>query len=178
MAGIPIEKRFYLDETGACLNLSPLYGRSKRGQPVYDVKPTYSNGKINTIAVLTKEGIKAPYSYTTPLTASIFIHYLDNCLIPVLTDGQTIIMDNLSVHTAKIVKGHLNKKGIKYLYLPAYSPELNPIEEAFSKIKNYIKKQKARTLDKLESVIKDAFGVITKNDASGYFNHAFEFSNL
>ena len=178
LADIPPDKRFYLDETGTYLNLSPLYGRSKCGLPVYDVKPTHSLEKLNTIAILTEDGIKAPYTYSTSLTASLFIYYLDTYVVPILTDNQTIIMDNLPVHHAKIVKDYLNEKQINVLYLPAYSPELNPIEEAFSKIKNYIKKQKAWTIDKLKRVLKDAFNIITKNDACNYFNHSFEFSNL
>ena len=178
LADIPPEKRFYLDETGTYLNLSPIYGRSLCGEPLYDVKPTHSGGTINTIAILSEDGILAPYSYTTTMTSSVFIEYLDIHVLPILTNGQTLIMDNLKVHHAKNVKAYLNEKGINVLYLPAYSPELNPIEEAFSKIKNYIKRKKAWTLNKLESVIKDAFNTITKDDARGYFNHAFQFSNL
>ena len=178
LAEIPTKNRFYLDETGTYLNLTPLYGRSKCGEPVYDEKPTHSSGTINTIAILSEDGILAPYSYTTTMTSSVFIEYLDIHVLPILTNGQTLIMDNLKVHHAKNVKAYLNEKGINVLYLPAYSPELNPIEEAFSKIKNYIKRKKAWTLNKLESVIKDAFNTITKDDARGYFNHAFQFSNL
>lgn len=127
---------------------------------------------------MTEDGIKAPYTYTTTLTASVFIRYLDTHILPILTNEQTLIMDNHPVHHAKVVKKYLHEKAINVLYLPAYSPELNPIEEAFSKIKNYIKKQKAWTVDKLKYVIKDAFNIITENDAYGYFNHALQFSQL
>ena len=81
-------------------------------------------------------------------------------------------MDNHPVHHAGSVQDYLKKNNIKFLYLPPYSPDLNPIEEAFSKIKQYIKKQKARTVDKLLNVIKEALDTITPKDINGYFNHA------
>ena len=84
-------------------------------------------------------------------------------------------MDNHPVHRAIAVQEYLDTNKIKYLYTPTYSPELNPIEEAFSKIKNYIKKKKARTVSDLLNVIKDALNMITPGDASGYFNHAAQF---
>ena len=127
---------------------------------------------------MTEDGIKAPYTYTTTLTSSVFIRYLDTYVVPILNNEQTLIMDNHPVHHAKVVKEYLNEKKINVLYLPAYSPELNPIEEAFSKIKNYLKKKKARTVDRLKYHIEDAFNSITKSDARGYFNHASKFSLL
>jgi len=169
------EKRFYLDETGSCLNMTPLYGRSRQGKRVYDKKPTNSGTRVNTVAILSEEGIKAQYNYTDSLTAELFIFYLATFVLPILIDGQTVILDNHPVHHAKIVQNYLKQNNIKFLYLPPYSPELNPIEEAFSKIKQYIKKQKARTVDKLLNVIKEALNTITRNDVNGYFNHAAEF---
>jgi transposase len=175
LESIPPEKRFYLDETGSCLNMSPLYGRSFQGERVYDKRPTHPGKRINTAAVLTKEGIKAQYSYMGSLNAKLFVFYLATFVLPCVSDGQTLIMDNHPVHRAGYVQDYLNKNKINFLYLPPYSPDLNPIEEAFSKIKQYIKKQKARTVDKLLNVIKEALNIITPNDANGYFNHAAEF---
>jgi len=172
---IEAEKRFYLDETGSFLNMSPLYGRSSQGERVYDKRPTHPGKRVNTVAILTKEGIKAQYNYLGSLNAKIFIFYLATFILPALIDGQTLIMDNHPVHRAGEVQNYLKQNKIKFLYLPPYSPDLNPIEEAFSKIKQYIKKQKARTVDKLLNVIKEAFNIITPNDANGYFNHAADF---
>jgi len=175
LANIEPEKRFYLDETGSCLNMTPLYGRSQQGKRVYDKRPTNPGTRINTVAVLSEEGIKAQYNYTGSLNADFFITYLNTFVLPILTNGQTLILDNHPVHRAKSVQSFLKQNGIKFLYLPPYSPDLNPIEEAFSKFKQYIKKQKARTVDALLNVIKDALNTITRNDAIGYFNHAAEF---
>jgi transposase len=172
---IELGKRLYLDETGGSLNMAPLYGRSQQGERVYDKKPTYPGTSVSTVAILSEEGIKARHSYTGSLTAKLFVLYLETSVLPILEDGQTLIMDRHPVHRAKIVQSYLKENNIKFLYLPAYSPELNPIEEAFSKIKQYIKKQKARTVDGLLNVLKKAFDIITINDVKGYFNHAAEF---
>lgn len=170
-------KRFYLDETGSCTNMSPLYGRSLVGKKAYDKKPTYPSVTVSTIAILSnEEAIKCRYTYTDSLNTQLFIRYLDTFVLPTLKNDETIIMDNHPVHKSKAVQNYLSENKIKYLYLPPYSPELNPIEEAFSKIKNFIKKQKSRTEDKLLSAIKKAFDSITVTDSMGYFKHASEFS--
>jgi transposase len=169
------DKRFYLDETGSCLNMILLYGRSKIGKRTYDQKPTYPSTTVSTAAILSEEGMKSRYTYTGSLNAKVFIFYLDTYVLPTLKIGQTLIMDRHPVHRAMSVQKYLKENNIKFLFLPAYSPELNPIEEAFSKIKQYIKKQKARTIDELLNVLKNAFELITVNDIAGYFNHAAEF---
>jgi len=155
--------------------MTPLYGRSFQGERVYDERPTNPGQRVNTVAVLSKEGIKAQYSYMGSLNAKLFIPYLESFVLPCMCDGQTLIMDNRPVHRAEAVQDYLNIYKINFLYLPPYSPDLNPIEEAFSKIKQYIKKQKARSVDKLLNVIKETLETITPNDANGYFNHATEF---
>jgi transposase len=169
------DKRLYLDETGSCLNMTPLYGRSQQGERVYDERPTSPGTSVSTVAILSEEGIKAQYTYTESLTAKLFILYLETSVLPILENGQTLIMDRHPVHRAKIIQNYLKQNKVKFLYLPSYSPELNPIEEAFSKIKQFIKKQKARTIDELLKVLKKAFEIITINDVKGYFDHAAEF---
>ena len=154
------------------MNLARQYGRSKSGTPLIDLKPSHSSQTVNTIAILSIEGVQAPYMYTCTLTASFFVDYLKAYVVPLLKNNETLIMDNHRVHHAKIVKQFFEEQGINVLYLPAYSPELNPIEEAFSKVKNYIRKQRAWTLTTLKPVIKNAFDTITKTDAKNYFNHA------
>jgi transposase len=172
---IDSDKRFYLDETGSCLNMSPLYGRSREGERAYDQKPTYPSTTVSTVAILSEDGMNAQFTYTGSLNAKLFILYLDIYVLPSINNNQTLIMDRHPVHCAKSVKKYLKQNNIKFLYLPAYSPDLNPIEEAFSKIKQFIKKQKARTVFDLLKILKKAFEIITKNDAKGYFNHAAEF---
>lgn len=134
-----------------------------------------SGDTVSTVAILSERGITATYTYSSSLTADLFVVYLGKFVLPILEDGQTLIMDRHPVHRSKMVRNYLEKNNIRFLYLPPYSPMLNPIEEAFSKIKQYIKKQKARTINDLMPVLKNAFEIITGNDANGYFNHAAEF---
>ena len=156
--------RLYPDETGSCTNMTPLYGRSLKGEKVYDKKPTHPSSTVSTIAILSsEEGIKCRYTYTGSLTSYLFIRYLDTFVLPVLKNNQTIIMDNHPVHRSKIVQKYLSDNKIKFLYLPPYSPKLNPIEEAFSKIKNFIKKQKSRTKEKLLEVIKKSLVLLSSH---------------
>lgn len=169
------DNRWYIDETGSCLNMTPRYGRSPQGERVYDEKPTDPGVRVNTVAMLSKEGMAASYTYTGSLTAELFILYLETFVLPLWNKEHTLIMDRHPVHRATIVQQYLNKNHINFLYIPPYSPELNPIEEAFSKIKQYIKKQKARTLDEILTVLKKAFSIVTAVDAKGYFEHAAEY---
>lgn len=172
---IPDDNCWYIDETGSCLNMTPLYGRSPQGERVYDQRPTSPGVRVSTVAILSNEGIKANYTYTGSLTAETFILYLDTFVLPLLGKEHTLIMDRHPVHRAESVQNYLKKNNINFLYIPPYSPELNPIEEAFSKINQYIKKQKARTLDDMLNILKKVFSIITINDAKGYFNHAAEY---
>jgi len=146
--------------------MTPRYGRSRQGERVYDEKPTDPGVRVNTVALLSKEGMTASYTYTGSLTAEVFMLYVKTFVLPILGKEHTLIMDRHPVHRAKSVQNYLNKQQIKFLYIPSYSPELNPIEEAFSKIKPFIKKQKARTLK--------AFSIITAGDAEDYFQHTAE----
>lgn len=173
---IEIEDRFYLDETGTCLNMSPDYGYARRGEALYDEKPTHSEIKVNTIAIATSTGMQAEYSYTQTFTAQFFIFYLEVYVLPIIGKNKTLIMDRHPVHTSKEVKEFLKINGVKYLYLPPYSPELNPIEEAFSKIKNYIKRSKPRSLGALLRSIEDGFSTVTVLNILNYFEHSMDFS--
>ncbi len=172
------EDRVYLDEMGSALNMNLEYGRSRQGERVYDGNPTAPGATVNAVAVLTEKGIEAVDTYGGSLTAKRFVLYLDLYLLDLLLGGKVLIMDNHPVHCAKIVRRFLEEHNILYAYLPTYSPELNPIEEAFSKVKHYIRKQKPRTGLDLINTIKDAVKTVTQDDVIGYVNHAEEFLSV
>jgi transposase len=160
---------------GSALNMNLAYGRSKRGEDVYDENPTAPGPTINTVAVLADKGIEGVDMYLGSMTAERFVLYLEIYIIDLIVGGKVLIMDNHPVHTAKIVTEFLDKHKIPYIYLPTYSPELNPIEEAFSKIKHYIRKHKPRTGINLINTINDAIKTVTQDDVIGYVNHSEEF---
>jgi len=137
LEGVAPEDRVYLDETGSSLNLSLDYGRSPKGERVNDEKPTAPGETVSTAAVLTENGIEAECLYFGTLTAKRFITYLEVYVLALLVGGKVLIMDNHPVHCAKAVKRFLEDHNVSFAFLPPYSPELNPIEEAFSKIKHY-----------------------------------------
>ena len=165
----------FLDEFGCELNMTKTHGRSLKGYPVYEEKRTHSSKRLNTIAVLSEKGFETKFSYGVSLDSAIFIYFLEYFILPKYKE-KTIVMDRHPVHYSKEVKKFMNDNEIKYLYLPPYSPELNPIEEAFSKAKGFIKKKKPRTLECLRYIVNKAMETITKTDAENYIEHAAEFS--
>lgn len=156
--------------------MTPTHGRAKKGCRVHEKKSIHASKKANTIALLSEQGFIARYTYITSFTAKTFIFFLKYYVLPSL-NGRTLIMDNHPAHKTELVINFMKENIINYLFLPPYSPELNPIEEAFSKIKRIIKKHKARTVDRLKDVISIAFKSISINDINGFFYHAFSFSN-
>lgn len=151
------------------------YGRSPRGERAYDSKPANPGERMSLVAVLTGDGIQAEYLYRGTLTAKWFVAYLEIYLLAVLKQGKTLIMDNLPVHHAKKVRVFLEGHGISYLFVPPYSPEFNPIEEAFSKIKHSVRRQKPRSLETLEDAMRKAIKTVTADDAINYINHSYDF---
>lgn len=105
-------------------------------------------------------------------TARVFETYVERVLVPSLRTGQVVVMDNLGAHKPKRVKELIERQGCELLYLPAYSPDLNPIEEAFSKIKRFLRKVGARTRDALVEATGRALSAVSSEDARGYFEHA------
>jgi transposase len=165
----------FLDEMGSCLDANPSHGRSPLGERVYDGNPSKPGERLSAVAILTGDGIEAEYLYNGTMTAKRFLAYLDIYLLGILTNGKTLVMDNLPAHHAKKVKAFLVGHNILYLFIPPYSPEFNPIEEAFSKAKQSIRRQKARTPEMLDQAIRNAIKTVTADDAVNYINHSYEF---
>jgi transposase len=158
------------------LNLTLPYGRARRGTRVVEAKPVSRGEPLNTVAVLTEQGLTGQWCYPGTLTARRFIAYLRVYLLPLLRTGKTLILDNHPVHRARQVEAFLKRHRVRYVFLPTYSPELNPIEEAWSKFKQFLKRAKARTLDELSAAMIRAAQTITSEDAQAYFQHAEDFS--
>lgn len=117
------EDRVYLDEMGSTLNMNLDYGWSRRGEGVYDATPAFSEGRVNTIAVLTEKGMEAMDRFTGALTAERFILYLEVFITTgVVFGNRALIMDNHPVHCADKVWEFLEARGIRYIFLPRYSP--------------------------------------------------------
>lgn len=152
------------------------YGRAPRGERVIDERPVSPGETVSTVAVLTEHGLDAQWSDQGPLTAERFVAYLDVYGLPLLLAGKILILDRHPVHRARAVQAFLHRHQVRYVDLPPYSPELNPSEEAWSKVKHVVKREKPRSVDHLLETLHRAAQSITSRDAQGYFQHAEDFS--
>lgn len=165
------EKLVFLDESGVNTNMTRIYGRALGGARSVDKAPL--NTPLNT-TILSSIRINGETSYTTysgGTTKDKFVEYLKNILIPALHDGDIIVMDNMRSHHVKEVSEIINnsEKHLTLLYLPPYSPDFNPIEMMWSKIKSVLRMIKIRNFSMLQNAIKTAFSKITSSDCVGWF---------
>jgi transposase len=160
---------------GANLNHTPLYGRAPKDERVYDDKPVAKGERISMVGALTTSGIEAAFNFSGTMTGILFLYFLEHFLCPLLSEGDYVVMDNASVHKVDNVKNLIEKTGAKLIYLPPYSPELNPIELAWNKMKTHIRKKKARTAEQLYEVYAEALEAITATDSCKFIAHAMGF---
>ena len=160
----------FVDESGMHLNMSRDYARSPKGQRAYSTAPYHPGERTNLIAALSTSGIQAPWLVTGgSVNTATFITYVERILCPTLLPGQVVILDNYSIHTDSKIRELIEDKGCKLHFLPTYSPDFNPIENAFSKIKAHLKQVQATTQEALSHAIKHACYAITLQDVLGWF---------
>jgi len=160
-----------LDESGATTQMTRNYGRAPRGQRVREATPQSHWQTLTIFAALTTRGLEAPMTIPEPTDGDIFLAYVEQMLGPRLRPGQVVIMDNLSAHKVAGVRERIEAAGARLLYLPPYSPDLNPIEEAWSKVKQILRSLKARTSEALENAVAEALNAITTANAIAWFSH-------
>jgi transposase len=152
--GIAPEKLRFIDEMGAKTNMTRLYGRAPMGQRLVDRTPQSHWINITHIGCLTWKEVVAPHAFVGSMTKVLFLDYLRRHLLPLLRKGDIVVMDNLPAHKGKDVEKLVESVGARVLYLPAYSPDLNPIELSFSKLKAVLRKKKIRDVGKLKRFLK------------------------
>jgi transposase len=160
-----------VDESSTNIALTPRYARAPRGKRAYGKAPRNWGKNVTLISSITLEGMGPSMSIEGSSDTESFSLYMRDVLAPRLKAGQIVLMDNLSVHKSKWVRKLIEEKGCQLWLLPSYSPDFNPIEEAFSKVKNLLRKMKARTLEVLFQITGDALLAVSKEDARGYFEH-------
>jgi DDE superfamily endonuclease len=132
---VDAERLVFVDEMGTDVSLSPLYAWSPKGQRTFGSAPRNWGKNVTLLASITREGLGPCLAVEGSTTREVFETYLEHVLAPTLRPGQIVVMDNLSAHKGGRVKEIIEARGCELLYLPPYSPDLNPIEQAFSKIK-------------------------------------------
>ena len=161
----------FVDESSTNIALTPRYARAPRGERARGKAPRNWGKNITLISSVTLEGMGASMSIQGSSDTASFSLYMREILAPSLRRGQIVLMDNLSVHTSGWVRELVEEKGCQLWLLPSYSPDLNPIEEAFSKVKHLLRKAKARTLEALFGATAQALEAVSADDARGYYEH-------
>jgi transposase len=147
------------------------YGRAERGVRVREGSPGGHWRTLTVLSTLTTEGLLATMTIESATDGDVFLAYLDQVLCPRLRPGQVVIMDNLAAHKVAGVQERIARTGAELLYLPPYSPDFNPIEQAWSKLKQLLRSAKARLLDTLEQAIAQALTTVTSHNAHAWFRH-------
>jgi transposase len=163
------QRLFYLDESGAQTNLTRRYGRALRGERLIAAVPAGHWSSLTMVCAISLGGVVAPMVTDGPMNHLIFQGYVDWLLVPQLRPGDTVVMDNLSCHKSPAVTQSIESTGAKLLYLPPYSPDLNPIEKLWSKIKARLRAEAKRTPQTLTKAIGKALRSITLSDCRGFF---------
>lgn len=161
----------FVDECGSHTSLALLYGYSLRGERVHMEVPRNRGPNTTLLASMSVKGMGECLAVEGATTKVLFEAYVERVLAPSLRAGQTVVMDNLSAHKSEKVRELIEEQGCKLLYLPPYSPDYNPIEEAFSKIKALLRKAEARTHEALIDALGKAISAVSPTDALGFFAH-------
>ena len=161
----------FVDECSTNTSLSPIYGWSRRGKRVCFEVPRNWGANVTLLSSMSLEGMGPSLAVEGSTTREVFETYIEKVLAPSLSPGQMVVMDNLSSHKGSRIRELIEARACELLYLPPYSPDLNPIEEAFAKIKALLRKAQARTREALLEAMGRALDAVTASDARGFFEH-------
>lgn len=162
----------FIDESGFHTSMARLRSRAPRGERAYGKVPRNRGKNQTLIASVTLEGgMGEAISIEGATDAELFEAYVEQFLTPTLEAGQVVVLDGLGAHRTERVRELIEGRGAELLFLPSYSPDLNPIEEAFSKMKNTVRKAGARTREALNEAISQAMSAVTLEDVAGWFSH-------
>lgn len=171
MSELPLERFVFIDETGANTRMTRTHGRAPVGQRLVGAIP-HGHWKTTTfVAGLRSSGMTAPMVIDGAMNGDLFCAYIRQVLVPELQPGDIVVMDNLSSHKRAEVRTAIHAAGARLAYLPPYSPDLNPIENAFAKLKSMLRSAGQRTIDGLWSFLGRALDVYSPTECANYFRH-------
>ena len=159
----------FLDETWASTDMTRRYGRAERGERVIDRAPQSHWMTLTLLAAVRLDGMSEAIVTCGSMTGELFLKYIQTVLIPKLRKGDIVIMDNSSCHKSDLVRKALEAVGCYAVYLPPYSPDFNPIEEVFSKLKSRLRKEKHRTVEELNHFFKTALYDVPAQECRNFF---------
>lgn len=152
--------------------MAPLRGWGKKGERLKAKAPYGHWNTMTFLAALRYDRIDAPWLIDGPINGERFRLYVEAVLVPTLQPGDIVILDNLSSHKSKAVRSAIRKAGAHLIFLPKYSPDLNPIEQVFAKLKHLLRKAAARTIETVCAAIGELLGTFTKDECTNYFKNA------
>lgn len=161
----------FLDECGVTTDLLRRYGRSPRGERLHDHTPCSHWEAHTVIAALRLEGVTAPAVFDGPIDTPSFLAYIQQVLAPTLRPGDVVVMDNLAVHKQAVVRAAIETVGAHLRYLPPYSPDFNPIELAFAKLKAFLRAARPRSFDQVCALVAAALELYTPIECANYVRH-------
>jgi transposase len=161
----------FIDETGTNLAMTRLFGRAPRGERVAGSAPGNYGPNVTLVGSMGLEGVSAAMSFEGAINGTLFRTFVEQVLAPTLCAGDVVVMDNLKAHKVSGIREAIESRGAKLVYLPPYSPDLSPIEECWSKVKTWLRKAKARTVEALEKAMGEALDQVTNSDAQGWFRY-------
>ena len=163
----------FIDETWTKTNMTRLYGWAKRGKRLVDNTTPHGHWKTTTfVAALRNDRIDAPCLFDGPINGERFRAYVEQELVPTLKSDDIVVLDNLGSHKSKAVRSAVRAAGARLVFLPKYSPDLNPIEQAFAKLKGEIRKAKPRTVDAICDAIRDILTRFSPTECKNYLVNA------
>jgi len=162
----------FIDETWAKTNMTPIRGWARRGERLIARAPFGKWRTLTFLAALRNDRIDAPMLFDGPINGIKFRTYVEQALVPVLKPGDVVIIDNLGSHKGNAVKAAVRKAGARLLFLPPYSPDLNPIEQVFAKLKTLMRKTNARTEERILEAIAHVLSSFSQAECANYLRHA------
>jgi len=169
---IPIKDLVFLDEAGVNLALIRLYARAPKGQRARGSRPHRRGKNVSMISAISLEGIVTSLNLCGSIDGLTFEAFVIRKLIPKLWKGAVVVWDNYSIHKGQEIEEAIKKAGAKLIYLPPYSPDFNPIENCWSKIKNILRSIGARNYKDLDSAISQAYSQVSLQDIHSWFSHS------
>lgn len=161
----------FLDEMGSNLALTRRYGRATPGARVHDSVPGDPGGNVSTIGAIDLKGIRTGLSVPGAIDGETMVFFVEELLAPTLKRGDLVFMDNCPIHKLDEIEDLVDARGAGVVFLPSYSPDLNPIEHCWSKVKARLRALKPRTSEDLLAALVDAFATVTEHDMRGWFRH-------
>ena len=161
----------FLDEFGVNLAMTRTHARAPIGERAKVTEPFHHGSNISVISAMGVQGVCAPMTIEGAVNSEVFALYVEHLLVPCLSPGQLVVLDNVKFHYSPKAIELIEAAGAEVLHIPAYSPDLNPIEECISKIKETLRSLKARTKRKLSNALAKAIALVTEDDIRGWFEH-------